>query len=211
MQKIINLIILATFITVSYITNSTLIEIMASLFGLICVYLAAKENIWTYPTGIINIILFLLIFYDAKLYADMMLQGMFFILSLYGWVYWLRNRGEKNVRPTTRLKLSGWIFVIIMTPILSFAWGYFLNEFTDASVPYLDSFIATTSIVAQVLLSSKKFENWYLWILVDILSVGLYAYKGLYTISFTYFVFLIICILGVIKWRKEYDKGVYSG
>lgn len=211
MQKIINLIIVAIFITISYITNSTLIEIIASLFGLICVYLAAKENIWTYPTGIINIILFLIIFYDVNLYADMTLQGMFLILSLYGWVYWLRNRGEKNVRPTTKLNIVERIFLVIMTPILSLGWGYLLKEFTDASVPYLDSFIATTSVVAQILLSSKKLENWYLWILVDILSVGLYAYKGLYTISFTYFVFLIICILGVINWRKEYDKGFYSG
>lgn len=203
--KWINYVILVLFVAVGYYKDSTFIEVLASFFGLLCVYLAAKESIWNFPTGIVNIILLSLIFYHAKLYADMILQGMFFVFSLYGWVFWLRNRGEKPVCQTTKLTLDGWVLIIFITPILSYGSGYLLNKFTDASVPFLDAFIATTSVVAQVLFSTKKFENWYLWILVDILSVSLYAYKGLYTISFTYFVFLIICIIGVFEWKKQYN------
>ncbi|MED1471660.1 nicotinamide riboside transporter PnuC [Bacillus salipaludis] len=203
-NNLINYFILVIFVAVAYFKDSTFIEVLASFFGLVCVYLAAKENIWNYPIGIVNIVLLLLIFYNAKLFADMMLQGMFLVFSLYGWFFWLRNRGEKLVCQTTKLTLDGWVLIIFIIPILSYGWGYLLNKYTDASAPFLDSFIATTSLVAQVLFSTKKFENWYLWILVDILSVGLYVYKGLYTISFTYFVFLIICIVGVFEWRKHY-------
>lgn len=202
-----NILALIGFTLVAYFTNSSFLEVSASLFGLVCVYLAARENIWTYPTGIVNIILFCVIFYNAKLYADMTLQIMFFVLSIYGWIYWLRNRGNYSVRPTTKLTTKGWILVIVLTPLLAYGWGHLLHQFTDASVPYLDAFIATLSVVAQVLLSSKKLENWYLWIIVDVLSIGLYWYKGLHTISFTYFIFLIICIVGVVEWRKQYAKA----
>ncbi|NRD79810.1 nicotinamide mononucleotide transporter [Bacillus sp. BRMEA1] len=203
-NNLINYAILVIFVAIAYYKDSTFIEVLASFFGLVCVYLATKENIWNYPFGIINITLLLLIFYNAKLYADMMIQGMFLVLNFYGWVFWLRNRGEKPVCQTTKLTLDGWILTIFITPILSYGWGYLLNRFTDTSVPFLYSFIAATSLVAQVLFATKKFENWYLWILVNISSVGLYAYKGLYTISFTYFIFLIVSIVGVFEWKKQY-------
>lgn len=188
---------------IAYFTSSSVIEIVASITGLFSVYLAARENIWYYPVGFINIITFAYIFYDVKLYADFTLQIFFFILCMYGWWVWLTKRKGRAVRPTTSLTNKGWLILFVTVPLFAFAWGYGLSRFTDASIPYLDAFVATTSIAAQYLLSRKIMQNWYLWITVDVLSIGMYAYKGLYTISFTYLVFLLICISGLIAWRKN--------
>jgi nicotinamide mononucleotide transporter len=189
---------------IAYFTNSSWIEIVASVSGLFSVWLAVKENIWYYPVGLVNIITFAYIFYGVKLYADFTLQIVFFILSVYGWWIWLTKREGRPVRPTTSLSRAGWIVLTVVVPINSFIWGMLLTRFTDASIPHLDTFVATLSMAAQYLLSRKIIQNWYLWITVDVLSVGMYWYKELYTISFTYFVFLIICISGLISWKRSF-------
>ena len=167
------------FAGVAAIASGSWLEAMASLFGLLSVWLAARENIWYYPTGIISVALFAWIFYEVKLYADVTLQAVFLILSVYGWVIWLTKRGSRKVRPTTSLGRGGWLTLILVTPVISYTWGYALHAYTDAAIPYLDATIATMSMAAQFLLSRKVLENWYLWIVVDVLSIGVYWYKGL--------------------------------
>jgi nicotinamide mononucleotide transporter len=187
---------------VAYATNSTWIEVVASVSGLFSVWLAAKENVWYYPVGFVNIVTFAYIFHGVQLYADFMLQLVFFALSVYGWWIWLTKREGRPVRPTTSLTRRGWGILLAAVPIIAVLWGLLLNRYTDASIPYLDAFVATLSMAAQYLLSRKVLQNWYLWIAVDTLSIGMYWYKGLYMISFTYFVFLVICISGLLSWRK---------
>jgi nicotinamide mononucleotide transporter len=177
----------------------------ATLTGLLCVWLTTKENIWCWPIGLINVGCFFVMFYEAKLYADMTLQILFFILSIQGWVVWLTKRQNANVRPTKRLSTRMMLILPIILILATIAWGYVLTHYTDASIPYLDAFIATLSIIAQFLLSSKILENWYVWIAVDVLSVGMYLYKDLYSVAFLYFVFLVLAIIGMISWKKTYS------
>lgn len=188
---------------VAYYTSSSLLEIVATLTGLLSVWLTARENIWCWPIGLINVFCFFYMFYEAKLYADMSLQVFFFVLSIQGWIIWLTKRGTAKVRPTKRISLQmvAWLGVVLV--VVTIAWGYVLATYTDASIPYMDAFIATLSVIAQFLLSSKRLENWHCWIAVDVLSIGMYLYKGLDTVAFLYLIFLVIAVAGLISWKKE--------
>ncbi|MTH55080.1 nicotinamide riboside transporter PnuC [Bacillus mangrovi] len=199
--------VLIVFTGLALYLNSGWMEIAASLAGLVCVWLNAKENIWAYPIGIVNLTLFFFIFYEVKLYADAVLQIIFLVLSIYGWVVWLTKREGHSVRPTRKITRNETVFLFTGILLVAVSWGYGLSAYTDASIPYADASMASMSIFAQAFLSRKVLENWLIWIAVDILSVGIYLYKGLPLIAFTYFVFLLICIYGYISWKKEWQSA----
>jgi nicotinamide mononucleotide transporter len=197
-----------SFGVVAYFTSSTTLEIVAALSGLVCVYLNAKENIWAYPVGFVNAGCFFYMFWDVKLYADAILQVMFGVLMVFGWYIWLTKRQGNAVRPT--IKAPSFVFAIwiIIIFALGGVWGAILHTFTDASVPYLDATVAMASIVAQLLLSRKVLQNWILWIAIDIVSIGLYWYKGLHLTAYLYAFFLLIAIQGYLEWRRNYEARV---
>lgn len=208
--KVLDVLILVAFGIIAYFLNSSTMEIVASLTGLLCVWLNAKENIWAYPIGIVNLTLFFIIFYQVNLYADATLQVIFFVLSIYGWVVWLTKRNGQAVRPTRGMTKNETIGLFVGVIALTGGWGYGLHILTDASIPYLDAFIASMSIFAQFFLSRKVLQNWLIWIAIDVLSIGMYIYKGLPLIAFTYFIFLLICIFGYISWKKEMKTKVVA-
>jgi nicotinamide mononucleotide transporter len=180
------------------------IEVAATIFGLISVYLTIKENIWCWPTGIIMVVLYIFIFYEVKLYSDMGLQIFYVFIQFYGWYHWLYGGKKKDDLPVTKLKkkhIPIWIFVII---VATFAWGYLMNNYTDAALPYYDAFAVALSVVAQWFLTIKKLESWILWIIVDVISVGIYIVKGLNLTAILYVVFLILAINGLLEWQKSY-------
>ena len=148
------------------------------------------------------------IFWGAGLYADFTLQIVFSILSVYGWAYWLLNRGGKPVRPTQRMSISEIIVYGILVIAGTFAWAEInIYLFDNPSIPYLDAFIAMLSVVAQMLLSTKRLENWYVWIAVDVISVGMYWYKDLHIVAILYAFFLVNAVYGLLAWKKEYNKN----
>jgi nicotinamide mononucleotide transporter len=165
--------------------------------------MTAREHIWAWPIGLVNVGCFFFMFWEAKLYADMTLQVFFFVLSIYGWVVWLTKREGAKVRPTRTItwRLSVVLGLLLITVTL--IWVYVLKHFTDASIPYADAFIATLSLLAQYLLSSKVLENWLCWVAVDVLSIAMYFYKGLNGVAFLYVIFLIIAAAGYISWKRE--------
>ncbi|NHN29424.1 nicotinamide mononucleotide transporter [Paenibacillus sp. S3N08] len=189
---------------VAYYTSSSTLELVATTTGLLCVWLTARENIWCWPIGLINTTCFFFMFFESKLYADMTLQIVFFLLNVQGWMIWLTKKAGSKVRPTRRMTPWMWMAAPVFIVVLTIGWGYVLTGFTDASIPYADAFIATLSIVAQILLSNKILENWTFWIIVDVLSVGMYAYKELYAVAFLYLIFLGIAVGGLYSWKKEY-------
>lgn len=201
--------LLAAMLAVAYLTSSSALEIAATVTGLLCVWLTARENIWAWPIGLVNVVCFFYMFWEVKLYADMTLQVLFFILSVYGWLIWLTKRGTAKVRPTKRIdpRLTGFLLVFLLA--VTWAWGTFLKTYTDASIPYADAFIATLSVIAQYLLSYKVLENWYAWIAVDILSVAMYLYKGLDAVACLYLIFLGIAVMGFISWKKQWNQYSY--
>lgn len=186
-----------------YLHATTQLELVAVVTGFTCVWLAARESIWNFPVAIFSCVLYVFVYFQARLYSDCGLQGLFIVLSLYGWYEWLyggRGKTELGVSRTTgREWLLGALFAVVFT--LSF--GYYLRHHTDAALPYLDSFTTAGSIVAQYLLTRKRVENWLLWIAVDVIYVPVLWYKELYPTSLLYALYLGLAAYGYWQWRRD--------
>ncbi len=184
----------------------TLIEIVAVLFGIACVWLIVKENVWCWPTGLVQVSLYVYIFYHAKLYSDFGLHIFYIGMQFYGWYHWLHGGTERSKAPISKLspfETLGWAAACLVGAA---GWGWVMQSYTDASVPYPDAFTTTTSLVAQWLLARKKLENWYFWIAVDVVAIAVYSYKELYLTAGLYAVFLALCLLGVRSWSKTFSE-----
>jgi nicotinamide mononucleotide transporter len=178
------------------------IEIIAVALGVANILLVAQRSIWNFPVALVMVTLYARIFWDAKLYSDAGLQGFFFVVNLYGWWSWRANKadtGEVVVERLTRAALTAWIVGSIVAVL---GWGTVMARLTDASLPYADASVAMLSVAAQLLLTWRKLENWYWWIVINIISVGLYAVKGLYLTTGLYALFLILAVWGLMSWRK---------
>jgi len=188
----------------------SVIEIIAVVFSLACTWLAVKKHILNWPMGIIAVVAYMLLFYRERLYADMMLQLIFMEQGFYGWYNWIHKKEaeEQDVGTLSLTEKITYSFVIV---VFSIIWCYFLINYTNASSPIVDSFVSTTSLVANWLMAKKKIENWILWILADAIYIGLFWYKELYLSSFIYSVFLLLAIKGYIDWNKKRNikKALY--
>lgn len=182
------------------------LELIAVALGLINIVLIVRRNIWNYPFGIAMVICYAWIFYGAKLYSDALLQIFFLIVQLYGWWNWARAAdGADDERiPVLTLGKANQLAILCLVIALSLGWGTMMARLTDAHYPYWDGTIAMTSVVAQILLARRYVENWILWIIVDILAIGLYWTKGLHPTAILYAIFLIVAVAGLYEWRKIY-------
>jgi nicotinamide mononucleotide transporter len=184
------------------------LEIVAVALGLICVWCYVRENMWAWPTGLLQPLLFAAVFYGAHLYADFGLQIVFAVVQVYGWWRWLhRDRGGHELA-ITRTSATHWgalaIFAVIAYPDM--AW--LIQQYcVDASMPWWDSAETVLSLVAQWLISHKKLENWLVWIVVDISSIPLYWIKGLHLTAGLYLVFLVLATLGFLAWRRTHLRN----
>ncbi len=179
------------------------LEIAATIFGLINVYLIVRRNIWNFPFGLVMVVLYAKIFYDYKLYSDSLLQLYYIVVQLYGWWYWLRGRRPDGLIDVETLDRRGRLIAgaVIVAGAAALGWGM---SNTDASVPYWDATTTVMSLVAMVLLSRRKLENWVLWIAVDVLSIGIYSYKELYLTAGLYAVFLCLASWGLVEWLRAW-------
>ncbi|MDB5139847.1 MAG: nicotinamide mononucleotide transporter [Mucilaginibacter sp.] len=185
--------------------HQTLLEIIGVITGLICVYLAAINNIWNWPIAIISVAIYIFIFFDTLLYADMGLQVYFLIMNVYGWYYWSKKPASEEKTPVMRVTQKEMIFSAIAVVVFTFILGSVL-KYTAASYPFIDSFCTACSLVAQVFLARKVLENWLIWIFVDIIYVGVYIFKGLDLTAIMYAIYVGIALLGYIDWKKDYKK-----
>jgi nicotinamide mononucleotide transporter len=178
------------------------LETIGTVFCLVCVVLTIRRNIWCWPTGIVNVVLFFPMFMLVGFYADAMNMVVMFFVSLYGWYEWLHGRrgdGPLVVEAASpRLRVASVLFIAAASPALG--WG--LSHLPRVSYPYWDSFIFVASLVAQWGLARKYFENWILWICVDLVAVPLYAVKGLRAASVLYVIFLVLATSGLIEWVR---------
>jgi nicotinamide mononucleotide transporter len=180
------------------------LEVVAAIFGAIAVYLSARENIWSWPTAIINVSLYTVVFFQSRLYADMGLQVVYLALSIYGWYNWLHGGAERTVLHVSRASLRTLALLALIIAVGSFVLGTTLARHTDAVLPYLDSTLTVTSLVAQWLMTRKILENWILWIAVDVIYVPMFVSRGLIATAILYAVFLALALLGFISWRRSY-------
>ena len=178
------------------------IELIAVALGVANILLVARRSIWNFPVALIMVALYARIFWDAKLYSDAGLQGFFFAVNLYGWWSWRASKADAGEVVIERLTRTALFFWIVGSAIAVLGWGTVMARLTDASLPYADASVAMLSVAAQLLMTWRRLENWYWWIVVNIISVGLYATKGLYLTTVLYALFLILALWGLISWRK---------
>lgn len=181
---------------------TSLLELASFALSVITVALNIRQLHWAWLFSILSSGLYAAVFFDARLYGDMGLQFVFIIVSVWGWFNWLRGDDTHERLQVTRLNTQGRWSSLGATLIAFVLLAWFLKTYTDTDVPYADGFLTAGSLLGQVLLSRKKLENWHAWIIVDILYVGLYVYKGLMLTALLYAIFIIMAIMGLRAWSK---------
>jgi nicotinamide mononucleotide transporter len=178
------------------------IEIVAVAVSALCVWLYARESVWSWPTGLVGVALYLVICYEYRLYADAGLQVVYIALQIYGWRQWLHGGANRTPIPITRTSGRMWLTLIGIGVAVYIPMGYFLKTWTNTDVPWWDSAPTVSSLLAQYLISKKKLENWWVWIATDLVYIPLFAYKKLYLTAGLYAVFIVLCIYGWLSWRR---------
>lgn len=186
------------------ITDTSILEIIAVVFGILSVWFSKKVNILVYPTGIISVLIYVYICFFAKLYADMGINFVYFIMSIYGWYNWSRKIENKKVLPISFCSTQDHRINLIMFVFFFFGLTYLLKNFTDSNVPIWDSLTTAIFIVGMWLMAKKKIENWILWIIGDAISIPLYFYKGLALTSAQFTIFLILAVSGYLEWKQKF-------
>jgi len=188
---------------VDYLIQSGWLEWAGVFTGILCVWLAAKNNILNWPIAIVSVLIYTLIFFETRLYSDMGLQVYFLLMNIYGWYFWSKkkNAGE-NPTPVISITKLEVILSVIAVILLTLIPGFLLHQNTKAAYPYIDSFCTACSLVAQVFLARKVLQNWLIWIFVDIIYVAVYLSKGLYPTAMMYTLYIYIAWMGYQEWKK---------
>jgi nicotinamide mononucleotide transporter len=180
----------------------TWLEIEGAVTGLLCVWLLARQNIWNWPIGIVNNILFIVLFWRSKLYGGATLQIVFAILGIYGWYQWLRITAPGVHLPVRRTAPGEWVGLSLCVGLGQCAVFWWLSQHTDSPAPFWDAAEMVLSLAATYGQARKLLESWLIWILVDVISIPLYVSRGLYLTSLLYFLFLCLCVQGYWSWRN---------
>jgi nicotinamide mononucleotide transporter len=183
---------------------TTWLEIVAVVIALAMVGCNIREIHWGWPLAIVSSLMYFALFWRSKLYGDAALQIFFAVVALWGWYQWLRgHRADGSALRVTRLTRRGLVLTVAACALLWPATGLFLKTFTDTDVPWWDAFPTATSLVGQFLLGRKFIENWGVWIVVNVVSVGLFAYKGLWLTVGLYSVFIALSWVGWKEWKRR--------
>ena len=183
------------------------IELLGSVLSIIYLYLSIKQKASLWIFGFLCSALYVVFFFQSKFYADMSLQFYYLGVSVFGWISWKagkpENRKELPVKRTT--PLSG-VIILLIALILYFVYYFILTGYTDSPLPKADSFTTALSIVATWMLARKMIEHWWLWIIVDSVSAGLYFYRALYPTAILFVIYTIMAIIGNLQWKKSLSK-----
>jgi nicotinamide mononucleotide transporter len=190
--------------------ESSWLEALAVITGLLSVWYARKENILVYPTGIISVLIYVYLCFSVKLYADMSINAFYFVMSIYGWVKWSMKMEDNKHRPISRASKKEWLWSVLGLIISFLVLYYVLDHFTDSNVPFWDGLTTAIFIIGMWMMAFKKIENWIFWIVGDLMCVPLFASKGLILTSFQYTVFLGLAVAGYLEWRKRYSDNANS-
>lgn len=201
-----------TFAAVFRIKIMSVIEIIGACIGLLYLILEYKANVWLWPVGIVMSLFYVIIYVTGKFYADAALQVYFIGANAYGLLKWTasrrsaRNGNAESERDEIRISSTPKRLVLPLSLATVALWGliYFvLYTFTDSPVAIGDAFTTALSIVAMWMLSRKYIEQWWLWVVVNVVCVALYFWKGLYPTAILYTVYVVVAVLGYFRWKKE--------
>jgi nicotinamide mononucleotide transporter len=181
----------------------SLMETWAFVTGAVCVLMCVEENVWNFPIGIANSVLFFFLFLDAKLFADMGLQIVYVFLGFQGWYQWLYSGENRSRLTVSRTSATLWVALAIFGVVATVGMREVLERNGD-SAPFLDALTTVLSLIAQFLMNGKRLENWYVWITADVIYVGLYSHRALYLTAVLYAIFIVMCVGGYREWKRAH-------
>ncbi|AZD85960.1 Ribosyl nicotinamide transporter, PnuC-like [Pseudomonas chlororaphis subsp. aureofaciens] len=179
------------------------LELFAAALGVIAVWLTVRQNPWCWPIGLVMVLLYSWIFFEVKLYSDMLLQVVYAALQLYGWWQWTRGGASHQGRPVSLLAPRPMLLGLSLGAVGSLLLGAAMAHWTDAAQPWLDAALTGFSLVAQWWMAQKRVQCWPLWIAVDVIFVGLFIYKDLYLTAALYGLFTLLAVQGWRAWRAD--------
>jgi nicotinamide mononucleotide transporter len=180
------------------------LEIIGFASGILGVWLTMKKNKWCFPIGLINVSVSLYLFFMQGLYADSLQQIVYIILLLYGWYTWNTPVSEtQRLLVIGRLNSKEIFFTILFIAITTRLLGTTLAEFTDAKLPFLDSFATSCAFLAQYFIARKKIETWILWMFVNVIYVGIYFNNEMYLYVVLFSIYGILAVMGWNSWKTE--------
>ena len=186
------------------------LEIVAVAFGLLAVWLQTREHIASWPTAIVNVGIFFFVFWQARLYADSVLQLFYLSISVYGWWAWLRGGAQRTPLRVSRATPRLWIIGIPVVVGFGIALGVVLDRYTDSPVPFLDALLTSASLAAQWMMTRKILENWIVWIVADIVYVPMFISRDLPYTSIQYAVFLLLAVMGYFSWKRSWAADRFT-
>jgi nicotinamide mononucleotide transporter len=181
------------------------LEISGTVLGLVYIYLSVRQKIWTWPFGIATSVVYAFVFYASRFYAGMGLQIYYVAMSVYGWYFWLRGKRavESKELPVSKISTgqTGWSIILFLISFISIY--FFLSLRTDSPVPLMDALTTSLSIVATWLLAGKILENWLIWIIANLLSIGLYMFQNLWPTVLLFGTYEVLAIVGYFQWKRS--------
>ncbi len=194
-----------------YSNTDISLEIIAVFFGFLSVWFSKNNNILVFPTGLINTSIFVYLLFKWSLLGDMLINAYYFIMSIYGWYFWLKGTNN-TVSPISKVSNTD-IRIVVLLFISSSIFVSLVYTFFDkweTIVSYIDILTTAIFFAAMWLMAKRKVESWIFWIVGNIISVPLYLHKGLAFTSIQYFIFTVIAIAGYIKWKELYNKQIQT-
>ena len=206
----------------TYETYQIVLEVIATIFGLLSVFFSIKKNIWVYPTGIISTVLYVYILYKFGLLGDMMINFYYTVMSIYGWFLWSKSSEDNIHVEVSWATRKEWIFAgllffisIFLVTLVYYYKPFIDNHFSMENVQlglyhldwanWLDVIVTAIFLVGMWLMAKRKIENWIFWIVGDIICVPMMIYKGLGITSIQYFVFTAMAVIGYLEWKKGHQ------
>lgn len=180
------------------------IELLGALLSVLYLFLSIRQNILLWPVGILSAVLYIIVFFETKFYADMGLNAYYFLISIYGWITWrMANSGKGSGMPVVHVGATRGVLLLLIVLLLFLGIGYLLDNYTDSPIPFWDAFTTAGSIVATWMLTKKIIEHWILWVVIDIVSLGLYLHRGLFPTAVLFAIYTTMAVLGFIQWRRS--------
>ncbi len=184
-------------------TTMSMLELFAASLGVIAVWLTTRQNVWCWPIGLVMVLLYTWIFFDIKLYSDMLLQVVYAALQVYGWWQWTRHGSTRPARAVSQLAPAPLLASLALGAVVSLALGAAMAHWTDAAQPWLDAALTGFSLVAQMWMAQKRVQCWPLWLVLDVIFVGLFLYKDLYLTAALYALFTLLAVQGWRAWQRD--------
>ena len=186
-------------------------EMLGLTSGLLCVWLLIKENIWTFPIGLLYALITVVVVYNERLFADVILNFYYVVMNAFGWYFWLFGGQSRRSQDALEvgvipLKQIAWLVLIMAAGTLLMGWGF--STYSNADLAYADSFTTVASFIAMYLAAKKYLESWYLWFVVDVVQVILYLVKGIELYALLYLIYLVMAYWGWKAWKESIRQVV---